>query len=47
MYKENQQYKNLAVNMISEIENFCTANDKFNVCIDTLQANTRTARKIF
>ena len=36
MYKENQQYKNLAVNMISEIENFCTANDKFNVCIDTL-----------
>ena len=36
MYIENQQFKTLAHNMISEIENFCTANDKFNVCIDTL-----------
>ena len=36
MYKENQQFKNLALNMIREIENFCEANEKFNVCIDTL-----------
>ena len=35
-YKENQKFKNLALNMLSEIENFCNANDKFNVCIDTI-----------
>lgn len=35
-YKENQKFKNIALNMISEIENFCTANDKFNVCTDTI-----------
>ena len=35
-YKENIKYKNIAVNMLSELENFCELNDKFNVCIDTI-----------
>ena len=35
-YSENQSFKISALNMLSEIENFCEANEKFNVCIDTL-----------